>query len=46
MAWSFAFIENIRIGGALPFIALNIIRRMIIRRFQQISRAPNGLKRL
>jgi hypothetical protein len=32
LAWSFVFIENIRLGGALPFIILNVTRRMLMRR--------------
>lgn len=30
--WSFLFMESIRLGGALPFIILNVSRRMLIRR--------------
>ena len=32
LAWSYLFIDNIRIGGALPFIFLNVSRRVLMRR--------------
>ena len=37
LGWSYLFIDNIRLGGGLPFILLNITRRMIVRRNQQKS---------
>jgi hypothetical protein len=30
--WSVAFMDNIRLGGALPFIVLNVTRRVLMRR--------------
>ena len=35
LAWSYVFVEDIRLGGGLPFILLNVTRRVIIRRFQR-----------
>ena len=35
LVWSYVFVENIRIGGGLPFILLNVTRRMMIRRFRR-----------
>ena len=32
LAWSWFFVEDIRLGGGLPFIALNISRRVLARR--------------
>ena len=32
LAWSYIYVHNIRIGGALPFIVLNVTRRVMIRR--------------
>jgi hypothetical protein len=32
LIWSFLFIHNIRLGGGLPFIVLNVTRRIMIRR--------------
>ena len=32
LVWSFMFINNIRVGGGLPFILLNVTRRVLIRR--------------
>ena len=32
LVWSFLFIHNIRLGGGLPFIVLNVTRRVLIRR--------------
>lgn len=32
LVWSLVLIENIRLGGGLPFIALNVTRRMMMRR--------------
>jgi hypothetical protein len=32
LAWSFVFRSNIRVGGGLPFIVLNVVRRVIIER--------------
>ena len=31
-AWAFRFRSDIRLGGGLPFIVLNVARRVIIRR--------------
>src|SRR6185369_9314312 len=31
-AWAFWFRGNVRLGGGLPFIALNVTRRLLIRR--------------
>jgi hypothetical protein len=30
LGWSFAFRHNIRLGGGLPFIVLNVVRRVIV----------------
>ncbi len=32
LAWSAAFVDDIRLGGGLPFIALNVSRRILLRR--------------
>ena len=32
LAWSIVLVHNIRLGGALPFIVLNVTRRMLMRR--------------
>jgi hypothetical protein len=32
LVWSLIFVENIRLGGGLPFIILNVTRRVMIRR--------------
>ena len=32
LVWAIAFKDNIRLGGGLPFIVLNVTRRMLIRR--------------
>jgi hypothetical protein len=32
LAWSWINTDNIRLGGGLPFVLLNVIRRVIIRR--------------
>ncbi len=32
LVWSYLFMESIRLGGALPFILLNVTRRMLMRR--------------
>jgi hypothetical protein len=32
LVWSYVFIDNIRLGGALPFILVNVIRRVMIKR--------------
>lgn len=32
LAWSWVFVDDIRLGGGLPFIALNVARRLIARR--------------
>jgi hypothetical protein len=32
LVWSLVFIENIRLGGGIPFIALNVTRRVILQR--------------
>jgi hypothetical protein len=32
LAWSFAFRHDIRLGGGLPFIVLNVVRRVIVAR--------------
>ncbi|MDP7111071.1 MAG: hypothetical protein QGH45_03865 [Myxococcota bacterium] len=34
LVWSAAFVDNIRLGGGLPFIALNVSRRMLARRLR------------
>jgi hypothetical protein len=31
-AWAFGFRSDIRVGGGIPFIALNVARRVVIRR--------------
>ncbi|HEX6764015.1 MAG TPA: hypothetical protein VF103_01030 [Polyangiaceae bacterium] len=31
-AWAFWFRANVRLGGGLPFIVLNVTRRVMIRR--------------
>jgi hypothetical protein len=30
LGWAFAFRHNIRLGGGLPFIVLNVVRRVIV----------------
>ncbi len=30
LGWSFAFRHNVRLGGGLPFIVLNVVRRAIV----------------
>lgn len=35
LVWSYLFIDNIRLGGGLPFIVLNVTRRVMIRRNQK-----------
>ena len=32
LVWSLVFVDNIRLGGGLPFIIMNITRRIMIRR--------------
>jgi hypothetical protein len=32
VAWAFWFRGNVRLGGGLPFIALNVTRRLLVRR--------------
>ena len=32
LAWSWSFRHNIRLGGGLPFIVLNVVRRVLIQR--------------
>lgn len=32
LAWSWLFVDDIRLGGGLPFIALNVARRLLVRR--------------
>jgi hypothetical protein len=32
LAWSFYFRDNVRLGGGLPFIVLNVARRLLVRR--------------
>ena len=40
IAWSAAFHGEIRVGGALPFIALNVVRRMMLRRLLRLQVGP------
>jgi hypothetical protein len=44
LLWSFLFMDNIRLGGALPFIVLNVSRRMMMRRNRpaQVLDGPAG----
>jgi hypothetical protein len=35
LAWSWVFRADIRLGGGLPFIVLNVVRRAIVRRAPQ-----------
>jgi len=35
LVWSYVFVGNIRLGGGLPFILLNVTRRVMIRRSRQ-----------
>ncbi len=32
VAWTWIFRDNVRLGGGLPFIVLNVVRRIVIRR--------------
>jgi hypothetical protein len=32
VAWTWIFRDNVRLGGGLPFIALNLVRRIVARR--------------
>ncbi len=34
LAWAWAFVDDIRLGGGLPFIALNVSRRVLVRRLR------------
>jgi hypothetical protein len=41
LAWSWIFRSNIRVGGGLPFIVLNVVRRVIIvRAGREPARTP------
>ena len=40
VAWSWAFRTNIRLGGGLPFIVLNVARRAMIQRATSLSSNP------
>jgi hypothetical protein len=35
LAWSLVFTDNVRLGGGLPFILLNVTRRMMGRRLSR-----------
>ncbi len=32
IAWAWVFRDNLRVGGGLPFIALNVVRRVVLKR--------------
>ncbi|MCX7726600.1 MAG: hypothetical protein N2053_07100 [Chitinispirillaceae bacterium] len=34
LVWSYIFVDNIRLGGGLPFILLNVTRRILISRYR------------
>ncbi len=40
LAWSWCFEGEIRVGGALPFIALNAVRRAMLRRLLRVQVGP------
>jgi hypothetical protein len=44
LGWSFVFRHNIRLGGGLPFIVLNVVRRVIVVRAtrQGATATPGG----
>ena len=42
LIWSIVFKDNIRLGGGLPFIALNVSRRMLMRRAVRRRRSSSA----
>jgi hypothetical protein len=40
VAWAYCLRTNIRLGGGLPFIVLNVVRRVVIARAERVVVAP------
>jgi hypothetical protein len=41
VVWAWLFRGNIRLGGGLPFIVLNVARRIVVRRALRLNIAPD-----